>query len=319
MEKNSRIYVAGHRGLAGSAIVRRLQSAGYSNLITRTRQELDLTDAHAVRRFFEEALPDYVFVAAARVGGIYANSAYCGDFIRENLQIQINIIDQARRSGAKKLLFLGSSCIYPKHCPQPMKEEYLLSGALEPTNEAYAVAKIAGITMCQTYKRQFGFNCISLMPTNLYGPFDNFDLKNGHVLPALIRRFHEAKKSGAPHVAAWGSGSPMREFLHADDLGDACLFLMSNYDSEAIVNVGTGKEQSIKKLTELVRHIVDYKGELVWDATKPDGSPRKLLDISRLANLGWRSKIDLEEGLTDTYRWYRENEHTARGVAQGQA
>ena len=319
MEKQSRIYVAGHRGLAGSAILRRLVSAGYTNILTRTRQELDLTDAQAVRRFMQEARPEYVFIAAARVGGIHANNAYCGDFIRENLQIEINLIEEARIAGAKKLLFLGSSCIYPKHCPQPMKEEYLLSGTLEPTNEAYAVAKIAGITICQTYKRQYGFNCISLMPTNLYGAFDNFDLKNGHVLPALIRRFHEAKKAHAPEVVAWGSGKPMREFLHADDLGDACLFLMLNYDSEAIINVGTGKEQSIKELTEAVRRVVEYGGKLVWDTSMPDGSPRKLLDISRLTNLGWKPKIELEQGLIDTYRWYQENESTARGVARGQA
>ena len=314
MEKNSRVYVAGHRGLVGAAIVRKLHADGYRNIFTRPRSDLNLTDQNAVKHFFERVRPEYVFVAAARVGGIHANNTYCADFIRDNLQIQLNLIDNAYRAKATKLQFLGSSCIYPKFAPQPMKEEHLLTGTLEQTNEAYAIAKIAGIKMCQMYKRQYGFNAISLMPTNLYGPFDNFDLQNAHVLPALMRKFHEAKVSGSPRVVAWGTGSPKREFLHVDDLADACVFLMSTYNSEEIVNVGTGEDQSIRELTEMIRSIVGYEGELVWDSTKPDGTPRKLLDVSRINGLGWRAKIGLREGLTSTYRWFLENEKTARGM-----
>ena len=312
MHKESRIYVAGHRGLVGSAIVRRLEAEGYTNILTRTRQELDLRDPRAVDRFFEEARPEYVFLAAAKVGGILANNTYPADFIRDNLQIQTNVIDAAYRYGATKLLFLGSSCIYPKFAPQPIKEEYLLTGALEPTNEPYAVAKIAGIIMAQSYRRQYGFNAISLMPTNLYGPGDNFDLETSHVLPALLRKFHEAKESAAPKVVVWGTGSPRREFLHVDDLADAAVYLMNHYDSPEIVNVGVGEDISIRELAELIRDIVGYTGEIVYDTSKPDGTPRKLLDVSRLAAAGWRARIPLREGIAQTYRWYLE--HHAREV-----
>ena len=308
MDKASKIFVAGHRGLVGSAILRKLQAAGYTNLVTRTRAELDLRDQAAVNRFFEEERPEYVFLAAAKVGGILANSTYPADFIRDNLQIQTNVIDAAYRHGVKKLLFLGSSCIYPKYAPQPMKEEYLLTGPLEPTNEWYAVAKIAGIKMAQAYRRQYGFNAISLMPTNLYGPGDNFDLETSHVIPALIRKFHEAKVEGRPHVVVWGTGKPRREFLHVDDLADAALFLIENYDGEEIVNVGVGEDVSIRELAELIRDVVGFKGEIVFDTTKPDGTPRKLLDVSRLHALGWRASIPLRKGLEQTYAWYRANE-----------
>jgi GDP-L-fucose synthase len=304
MNPDSRIFVAGHRGLAGSAICRRLQDEGYRQLILRTRSELDLRDQAAVGRFFVEEKPEYVFLAAAKVGGILANATYPADFLRDNLQIQTHVIDAAWRNGARKLLFLGSSCIYPKFAPQPIREEYLLTGELEPTNEAYAVAKIAGIKMAQAYRRQYGFNAISLMPTNLYGPGDNFDLQNSHVLPALLRKFHEAASNGQREVTILGSGAPRREFLHVDDLADAAVFLMKNYDSEEIVNVGTGCDLTIRELAEMVRRITDYRGSVVFDSSKPDGTPRKLLDVSRLRSLGWQPRIPLEQGIRDTYSWY---------------
>lgn len=304
MDKSSLIYVAGHTGLVGSAITRRLRSLGYENLVLRSLEELDLCDQSATRAFFEAERPEYVFDAAARVGGILANNTYPADFIRDNLMIQTNLIDAAYRCGARKLLFLGSSCIYPKHAPQPMSEDCLLTGPLEPTNEAYAVAKIAGIRMCQAYARQYGFNAISLMPTNLYGPGDNFHPENSHVLPALIRRFHEAKTLGASDVTIWGTGMPRREFLHVDDLADAAVFLMNNYSSPDIINVGTGVDQSIKELADIIKDVVDFAGELRFDTTKPDGTPRKLLDITRLTSLGWTSSISLREGIEGTYSWY---------------
>ncbi|MDI6692890.1 MAG: GDP-L-fucose synthase [Anaerosomatales bacterium] len=307
MDRTSRIYVAGHRGLVGGAILRRLEREGFSNLITRSHAELDLTRQADVERFFEEERPEYVFLAAAKVGGILANATYPADFIRDNLQIQTNVIDAAYRFGVRKLLFLGSSCIYPKHAPQPMKEEHLLTGPLEPTNEPYAVAKIAGIIMVRSYRRQYGFSGISLMPTNLYGPGDNFALETSHVLPALIRKFHEAKLAGAPAVTVWGTGTPRREFLHVDDLADAALFLMERYDEEDIVNVGVGEDVSIAELAEIVRDVVGYEGEIVYDTSKPDGTPRKLLDVSRLHALGWRARIGLREGIEQTYRWYCEH------------
>jgi len=290
--------------LVGSAIVRRLESAGFDHVLTRTRTELDLTDSGAVDRFFSETKPEFVFLAAAKVGGILANNTYPADFIRENLQIQTNVIDAAYRLGTKKLGFLGSSCIYPKLAPQPIKEEYLLSGELEATNEAYAVAKIAGIVMCQSYRRQYGFDAISLMPTNLYGPGDNFDLQNSHVLPALLRKFHEARVKGDSSVTVWGSGSPRREFLHVDDLADAAVHLMEHYSSDEIVNVGTGTDVSIAELADLVRETVGFDGEIVYDSSKPDGTPRKLLDVSRLRSLGWEARISLPEGLRSTYQWF---------------
>jgi GDP-L-fucose synthase len=307
MDRTSRIYVAGHRGLVGSAIVRRLEREGLGGIVTRTRHELDLTDQAAVRAFFESERPEYVFLAAAKVGGIMANSTYPADFIRENLQVQTNVIDSAYRAGVAKLLFLGSSCIYPKLAPQPLKEEYLLTGPLEPTNEPYAVAKIAGIVMAQSYRRQYGFDAISLMPTNLYGPGDNFDLTSSHVLPALIRKIHEAHAAGEPTVTVWGTGTPRREFLHVDDLADAAVFLMERYESDEIVNVGTGTDVSIGELATLIADVVGYTGEIVYDTTKPDGTPRKLLDVSRLAALDWRPSIALREGIESTYRWYVEH------------
>ncbi len=307
MIRSSRIFVAGHRGLVGGAIVRRLEKQGYESVITRTHAELDLCDQQAVNRFFDEQRPEYVFLAAAKVGGILANSTYPADFIRENLLIQTNVIDAAYRSGVSKLEFLGSSCIYPKLAEQPIKEEYLLTGALEPTNEAYAVAKIAGLTMVKSYRQQHGFNGISLMPTNLYGPGDNFDPVNSHVLPALIRKFHEARSAGAPTVTVWGSGTPRREFLHVDDLADAAVFLMERYDDEGIVNVGVGEDVSIAELAALVAEVVGYDGEIVYDASKPDGTPRKLLDVTRLLALGWRPKVALRDGIASTYAWYVEN------------
>ncbi len=312
MDKSSKIFVAGHRGLVGSAIVRRLKVDGYTNLVTRTRQELDLRDQAAVYRFFEEERPEYVFLAAARVGGILANSKYPADFIRDNLLIQTHVIDAAYRYGTKKLLFFASSCVYPKHAPQPMKEEYLLAGPLEPTNEPYAVAKIAGIKMVQAYRRQYGFHAISVMPTNLYGPGDNFDLETSHVIPALIRKFHEAKENREPHVVVWGTGTPRREFMHVDDLADAAVFLMKTYDEEAIINVGVGEDLTIRELAEIIREVVGYTGEIVWDPSKPDGTPRKLLDVSRLQALGWKAKIPLREGLEQTYRWYVEHGQKSR-------
>jgi GDP-L-fucose synthase len=306
MEKDSKIYVAGHRGLVGSAIVRRLQRAGFGNLVTRTSSELDLRDQQAVAAFFAAEKPDYVFLAAAKVGGILANNTYPAEFIYDNLAIQLNVIHQSYLNGVKKLLFLGSSCIYPKFAPQPMREEYLLDGKLEPTNEPYAIAKIAGIKMCQSYNRQYATRFISVMPTNLYGPNDNFDLQNSHVLPALLRKFHEAKEKEQPYVEVWGSGTPRREFLHADDLADACLFLMQTYEDSEIVNIGVGEDISIAELAELIREVVGYRGELRFDRSKPDGTPRKLLDVSRLQSLGWQAGIPLREGIEQTYRWYLE-------------
>jgi len=306
MNNTSRIYVAGHRGLVGSAIIRRLSSGGYVNIITRTHAELDLTRQVDVERFFDSDRPNVVILAAAKVGGIGANSAFPAQFIYENLAIALNVIEAARRFGIKKLVNLGSSCIYPKLAPQPLKEEYLLSGPLEPTNEAYAIAKIAAIKLCRYYNEQYGTNFISLMPTNLYGPGDNYDLSGSHVLPALIRKFHEAKISGGP-VVLWGDGSPLREFLHADDLADAAVFLMENVDAAdlgEIINVGTGEDLSIKILASLVARVVGYSGDVVWDSSKPNGTPRKLLDVSRLHALGWKHKIDLEQGITATYQSY---------------
>ena len=307
MNKGDKIYVAGHKGLVGSAFLRLLGERGFENIIYRTHSELDLTDQSAVMDFFGQERPEYIFLAAARVGGIQANSSYPAEFIRDNILIQSNVIDAAYRNDARKLLFLGSSCIYPKLAPQPMKEEYLLSGDLEPTNEWYAIAKIAGIKMCQAYRRQYGFNAICLMPTNLYGPGDNFDPEDSHVVPALIRKFYEAKTKGKPEVVVWGTGTPKREFLHVDDLADAALFLMENYDEEDIINVGVGKDISIKELAELIKDISGYRGEIVFDTLKPDGTPRKLLDISRLRKLGWAPKISLREGLLSTYKWF--NDH----------
>jgi GDP-L-fucose synthase len=300
----SKVYVAGHRGLVGSAILRRLQGEGCENLVTRTHGELDLTDARAVNAFFEAEKPEYVFLAAAKVGGILANDTYPADFLWENLAIELNVIDASHRHGVEKLLFLGSSCIYPKFAPQPMKEEYLLTGELEPTNEPYAVAKIAGIKLCQAYNVQHGADFISVMPTNLYGPGDNFDLHTSHVLPALIRKFHEAKESGEPAVTVWGTGTPRREFLHADDLADACVYLMDEYSGSEPINIGVGEDISIKELAELVREVVGYAGEVVHDTTKPDGTPRKLLDVSKLYGLGWRAKVPLGEGIERTYAWF---------------
>lgn len=307
MKPDAKIFVAGHRGLAGSAIVRKLKVEGFSNLIFRTHAECDLTDASAAEDFFEKEKPEYVFLAAAKVGGIVANNTWPADFIRENLRIQTNVIDSAYRHGVNKLLFLGSSCIYPKLAPQPLKEEYLLTGPLEETNDAYAVAKIAGIKTCQAYRRQYSFDAISVMPTNLYGPNDNFDLESSHVLPALIRKFHEAKVNGTDTVTIWGTGFPRREFLHADDLADACLFLMQNYSGEEFVNIGTATDVTVKELAKIVRDVVGVDCEIANDTSKPDGTPRKLLDVSRLTSLGWQAKIGLREGLESTYRWFSEN------------
>ena len=318
MDRKDKIFVAGHRGLVGSAIVRRLRADGFDRLVTRTRQELDLTDRAAVSRFFATEKPDYVFLAAAEVGGIVANDQNPAVMIRDNLLIQTNTIDEAWRHGVRKLLFLGSSCIYPKFADQPIREDSLLTGALEPTNEAYALAKIAGIGMCQAYRRQYGFNAIALMPTNLYGPNDNFDLITSHVLPALIRKFHEAKLAAAPTVTIWGTGKPLREFLHVDDLADACLFLMQTYDSPDIVNVGAGKDITIADLAALVGSVVGYGGKLVFDTSKPDGTPRKLLDVSRMAALGWTPRISLRDGLATTYRWFLDNQDRSGQDRSGQ-
>ena len=345
MKKTSRIYIAGHKGLAGSAILRKLQAEGYTDLITRTHEALNLERQGDVEAFFKTETPEYVFLAAAKVGGILANSTFPAEFIHKNLAIQAHVIHSSYLYGVKKLVFLGSSCIYPKHCPQPMKEEYLLSGFLELTNEPYAIAKIAGIKMCQSYNRQYGANFISVMPTNLYGPHDNFDLETSHVLPALIRKFHLAKLAATncfeslqqdessfgtipldikislgltekttmkgtrtkPTVVLWGSGTPRREFLHVDDLADACLFLMNNYDESEIINIGVGKDFTIRELAEATAKIVGFQGKIVWDTSKPDGTPQKLLDVSRLNQLGWKATISLEQGIATTYGWYRKS------------
>ncbi|MFR4230495.1 GDP-L-fucose synthase [Clostridium sp.] len=307
MEKNSRIYVAGHRGLVGSAIVRNLEANGFTNIITRTHAELDLTNQADVRKFFEEERPEYVFLAAAKVGGIHANNTYPADFIYDNLMIQNNVIKAAHDFKVTKLLFLGSTCIYPKMAPQPIKEEYLLTGALEETNEAYAVAKIAGLEMCKFFKRQYGDNFISCMPTNLYGPNDNFDLKSSHVLPALIRKFHEAKVNGAETVEVWGTGTPLREFIYVDDMAAACVFLMENYDGEQHVNIGTGEEVSIRQLAETVKEVVGFEGELVFNTDMPDGTPRKLTTVDKLHGLGFMHKVSLNEGIRIAYEWFLEN------------
>lgn len=308
MDIHARIYVAGHRGLVGSAIVRRLQHEGADNLVLRTHQELDLTNQAQVERFFASEKPDYVFLAAAKVGGIHANNTYPAEFIHDNLAIQNNVIHNAWKHGTKKLLFLGSSCIYPRDCPQPIKEEYLLTGPLEPTNEWYAIAKIAGLKMCQAYRKQYGFNAISVMPTNLYGPDDNFDPLNSHVVPALVRRFDEARCSDYPSVTIWGTGKPLREFLYSDDLADAVLHLMRTYDGAGIVNIGSGDEVSVAEVARSVAGVVGYLGELLFDTDKPDGTPRKRLDITQLNALGWHARTGLQEGLTRTYRAWLENQ-----------
>ncbi len=312
MEKNAKIYIAGHRGMVGSAIHRKLQQEGYTNFVVRTSKELDLRNQQAVADFFEAEKPDYVFLAAAKVGGIVANNTYRADFLYENLAIQNNVIHSAYSAGVKKLMFLGSSCIYPKLAPQPLKEEYLLSGFLEPTNEPYAIAKIAGIKMCEAYRAQYGCDFISAMPTNLYGPNDNYDLQNSHVLPAMIRKFHEAKTNGTPSVTLWGTGSPMREFLHADDLAAACLYLMENYSEPELVNVGTGTDVTIKELAETVKEVVGFEGELIWDTSKPDGTPRKLMDVSKLHAAGWQHTIELADGIALAYQDFLENHNTLR-------
>jgi GDP-L-fucose synthase len=311
MDKTARIFVAGHRGLVGSAVLRHLTAAGYTGLITRTRAELDLTCQAAVSDFFKTERPQYVFLAAAKVGGILANDTAPFDFLRDNVLIQSHVIESAYRCGVHKLLFLGSSCIYPRLCPQPMKEEYLLTGALEPTNEWYAIAKIAGLKLCQALRRQHGFDAISAMPTNLYGPNDNFSLTSSHVLPALVRRFCEAEASGASQVTVWGSGTPRREFLHVDDLASALIFLMEHYSEAAPINVGWGTDVSIAELAVQVKAATGFRGEIVFDATKPDGTPRKLLDVSRLQTLGWRPTIALKAGLQETVAWYRAHRASA--------
>lgn len=314
MHSTSKIYVAGHTGLVGSAIVRQLNSKGYHHLLYRTSKELDLTNSIQVNEFFKQEKPDYVFLAAAKVGGIVANHNYPADFIRENLLIQTNVIDAAYRNNVCKLLFLGSTCIYPKLAPQPLSEDYLLTGLLEPTNEAYAIAKIAGIKMCESYNKQYNANFISVMPTNLYGPHDNFELQSSHVLPALMRKFHEAKTSGNPSVEVWGTGAPKREFLHVDDLADATVYLMETYDGKQIVNIGVGKDISIKQLAEKVKMIVGYTGEIVFDTSKPDGTPRKLVDVTKIHALGWQSKISLDEGIEQTYQWFLKHVENAKEV-----
>jgi GDP-L-fucose synthase len=316
MNEDAKIYVAGHRGLVGAAIARRLQNSGYANLVTATSRELDLREQAAVRQFFSREKPEYVVLAAAKVGGILANDSYPAEFIYDNLMMEANVIDAAYRAGVKKLLFLGSTCIYPRMAPQPLKEEYLLSGPLEPTNEWYAVAKIAGIKLCQAYQRQYGCKFISAMPTNLYGPGDNFDLEKSHVLPAMIRKFHEAKVSGAPTVTVWGTGKPLREFLHVDDCAAACVFLLENYAGNDIVNIGTGSDVSIAGLAELVRKVVGFNGEIIFDRGKPDGTPRKLVDVGRIHALGWRASTTLESGVSETYQWFLDNiaERKVRGL-----
>jgi GDP-L-fucose synthase len=315
MDINSKIYIAGHRGLVGSALLRNLKEKGYENLVLKTRQELDLLDQQAVKRFFEEEKPEYVIMAAAKVGGIMANNTYPADFINENLLVQNNVIHNAHLCGVKKLLFLGSVCIYPKFAQIPIKEEYLLTGALEPTNEPYAIAKIAGMKMCQSYNRQYGTNFIGTMPTNLYGPGDNFDLKNSHVLPALIRKFHEAKINGQDEVSIWGSGIARREFLHVDDMAEGCIFLLENFNptkeqhekGEMYLNLGSGEDIAIKDLAEMIKDIVGFKGKLTWDTTKPDGTPKRILDTTKINELGWQPKIKLEEGIRKTYEWYKQS------------
>ena len=312
LTQDSRIYVAGHRGLVGSAVVRSLKNHGFGNLIVRSHKELDLTEQSAVRKFFDDTRPEAVIMAAARVGGIHANNSHPAGFLRDNLLIQDNVIDAAYRSGVAKFVFLGSSCIYPKLAPQPLKEDYLLTGPLEPTNEWYAIAKIAGIKMCQAYRREYGFKAISLMPTNLYGPGDNFDLQTSHVLPALIRKFHEAKLRNDKNVEIWGTGTPRREFLHVEDLADAVLFLLQNYDAEPIVNIGWGEDLTIRELSEIIMSAIGYSGSLTFDHSKPDGTPRKLLDASRLRGLGWRPRISLRAGIESTYAWFKEHAADAR-------
>jgi GDP-L-fucose synthase len=313
MKQDESIFVAGHRGLVGAAIVRRLHRAGFENLLLPERKDLDLTQQAPVREFFARYRPRYVFLAAAKVGGIHANISLPAEFIQQNLAIQTNVIDCAHRNGTQKLLFLGSSCIYPKFAAQPIREEELLTGALEPTNEWYAVAKIAGLKMCQAYRRQYGFNAISAMPTNLYGPGDNFNLETSHVLPALVRKFHEARQSGAAAVEIWGSGEPRREFLHVDDLADACVFLMQRYDDDAWLNVGWGRDCTIAELASIVARVIGFGGSLVFDRSKPDGAPRKLLDTSRLSALGWTPAIELEEGIRSTYGWFLDHHAQLRG------
>jgi len=312
MKKEDKIYIAGHRGMVGSAIVRKLKSEGFDNIVTRGSKELDLKEQSAVREFFAKEKPDHVVLAAAKVGGIQANNVYRAQFLYENLMIQNNVIHSAYENGVQKLLFLGSSCIYPKMAPQPLKEESLLTGLLEQTNEPYAIAKIAGIKMTESYRRQYGVNYISAMPTNLYGPNDNYDLNNSHVLPALIRKFHTAKITNAPSVEVWGTGSPMREFLHVNDLADACYFLLQNYNDELFVNIGTGEDLTIKALAEMIKDIVGFTGELNWNTEKPDGTPRKLMDVSRLHNLGWKHKIDLRDGITSVYAEFAKSELAAQ-------
>lgn len=312
MEKEAKIFVAGHQGLVGSAIVRALKKQGYTNFVLKTRQELDLCDYAAVNNFYAEENPDYVFVAAAKVGGILANSTYPAQFIQENMAIQSNLIHGAYKAKVKKLLFLGSSCIYPKHCPQPILEEYLLTGPLEPSNEWYAIAKIAGLKLCQAYQKQYGARFISLMPTNLYGPCDNYDLQNSHVLPALIRKFIEAKKDNKQEIVIWGTGTPKREFLYVDDLAEAAIFAMDHYEGSQWLNVGTGEDVTIKEVASLVAELVGYQGELVFDTSKPDGTPRKVLDVTKINELGWRAKTSLNEGLQQAISWYVENYDTLR-------
>jgi GDP-L-fucose synthase len=307
LEKAAKIYVAGHRGMVGSAIVRKLESEGFNNIVTRTSKELDLRDQIATETFLRSEKPAYVFLAAAKVGGIIANSTYGADFLYENLQIQNNIIHGSYLIGVKKLMFLGSSCIYPKMAPQPLKEEYLLTGHLEPTNEPYAIAKIAGIKMCEAYRAQYGCNFISVMPTNLYGPNDNYDLQNSHVFPAMIRKFHEAKETGDTTVHLWGTGKPMREFLHADDLADACFYLMQKYDGETLVNIGTGVDVTINELAETIQETIHFQGKIHWNTDKPDGTPRKLMDVSKLHGLGWKHSIDLKEGIKMVYENFKNN------------
>ena len=314
MNKHDRIYVAGHRGLVGSAIVRRLKADGYENLVFRSSEELDLREQQAVRDFFAAEKPDYVILAAARVGGILANDTWPADFIYDNLMMEANVIHASYENDVKKLLALGSTCIYPKMAEQPLKEEYLLSGPLEPTNEWYAVAKIAGIKLCQAFQRQYGCNFIAAMPTNLYGPGDNFDLEKSHVLPAMIRKFHEAKLKQSPTVTLWGTGKASREFLHVDDLADACLFLLREYDDPEIINIGVGEDLSIAELAGMVRDVVGFQGEIVYDASKPDGTPRKLVDTSKINSLGWQAKTALREGIENTYRWFLDNVDNLRGV-----